>query len=128
MVTEIIPSIDMLNQLKDKYDSIDIPLYKFREWFSKEDEVFFDCEDGDLEGCLAEVLRIRDHKFFVTFFVVKDERSNNLKVMNATFRNLGKDTLKRFIERYRSQLKPAGELALGASGIEYLEHIGSSYK
>lgn len=53
MVTEIIPSIDMLNQLKDKYDSIDIPLYKFREWFSKEDEVFFDCEDGDLEGCLV---------------------------------------------------------------------------
>jgi hypothetical protein len=114
--------------LKGKYEDLEVPSYKLREWFSKTDKVFFDCEESDKSSCLELILKQRNLVAFVIFFVVREKPGGSYKFMDASFRNLGKETLKHFIRRYHEQLESMTKLGLGSRSIEYIECAGYSYE
>jgi len=126
--SEIVPSNLYVKSLKEKYEDFEVPLYKLREWFSKTDKVFFDCEESDKSSCLEQIMKQRNFGAFVIFFVVREKSSGSYKFMDASFRNLGKETLKHFIRRYHGQLESMTKLGLGSRGIEYVECVGYSYE
>ncbi|MFQ5836226.1 MAG: hypothetical protein ACE5HG_00040 [Candidatus Bathyarchaeia archaeon] len=128
MSLEIMPSSLYAKSLKEKYEDFEVPSYKLREWFSKTDKVFFDCEESDKSSCLELILKQRNLVTFVIFFVVREKPSGSYKFMDASFRNLGKETLKHFIRRYHGQLESMTKLGLGSRGIEYVECVGYSYE
>jgi len=128
MSLETVPSRLCVKSLEEKYKGLAVPSYKLREWFSKTDKIFFDCEESDKSSCLKLILNQRNLAAFVIFFVVKDKSSGSYKFMDATFRNLGKETLKHFIRRYHQQLESMTKLGLGSRGIEYVECVGYSYE
>ena len=117
-----------MKSLEEKYEDLEVPSYKLREWFSETDKVFFDCEESDKSSCLELVLKQRNLVAFVIFFVVREKLSGSYKFMDATFRNLGKETLKHFFRRYHEQLESMTKLGLGSRGIEYIECVGYSYE
>ena len=125
---EIMPASLYAKSLKGKYKDLEVPSYKLREWFSKTDKVFFDCEESDKSSCLELILKQRNLVAFVIFFVVREKPSGSYKFMDASFRNLGKETLKHFIRRYHEQLESMTKLGLGSRGIEYVECAGYSYE
>ena len=125
---EIVPANLYAKSLKEKYEDLEVPSYKLREWFSKTAKVFFDCEESDKSSCMELILKQRNLVAFVIFFVVRDKPSDSYKFMDASFRNLGKETLKHFIRRYHKQLESMTKLGLGSRGIEYVECVGYSYE
>lgn len=125
---EILPASLYVKSLKEKYEDLEVPSYKLREWFSKTSKVFFDCEESDESSCLELILKQRNLVAFVIFFVVREKPSGSYKFMDASFRNLGKETLKHFIRRYHEQLESMTKLGLGSRGIEYVECVGYSYE
>ncbi len=125
---EIVPSSLYIKSLKAKYEDFEVPSYKLKEWFSKTGKVFFDCEESDKSSCVELILKQRNFAAFVIFFVVKEKPSGSYKFMDATFRNLGKETLKHFVRRYHGQLESMTKLGLGSRGIEYVECVGYSYE
>jgi len=125
---EILPASLYVKSLKEKYEDLEVPSYKLREWFSKTDKVFFDCDESDKSSCLELILKQRNLVAFVIFFVVREKPSGSYKFMDASFRNLGKETLKHFIRRYHGQLESMTKLGLGSRGIEYVECVGYSYE
>jgi len=125
---EIVSSSLYVKSLKDKYEDLEVPSYKLREWFSKTDKVFFDCKESDKSSCLESILKQRNFGAFVIFFVVRDKPSGSYKFMDATFRNIGKETLKHFIRRYHEQLESMTKFGLGSRGIEHVECVGYSYE
>jgi len=125
---EIMSSSLYVKSLKEKYESLEVPSYKLREWFSKTDKIFFDCKESDKSSCLELILEQKNFVAFVIFFVVREKPSGSYKFMDATFRNVGKETLKHFIRRYHEQLESMTKLGLGSRNIEYVECIGYSYE
>jgi len=126
MSSEIMPAQDYVSALKQKYPSFEFPAYKLREWFSKTHQSFFDCKEPNTEACLQSILKHTGYEAFTIFFVVK-EQSGAYKFMDASFKNLGIETLEHFISRYHSQLESMTRLGLQATGLEYVECIGHSY-
>jgi len=116
-----------VESLKQKYQGFDFPAYKLREWFSKTHQIFFDCKEPDKEACLETALKKTDFAAFIIFFVVK-EQSGSYKSMDASFRNLGTETLEHFITRFHSQLESMTRLGVQTTGLEYVECIGHSYQ
>jgi hypothetical protein len=127
MSSEIVSAQAYVEALKQKYIDFDFPAYKLREWFSKTHQVFFDCKEPDKEACLQATLRKIDFPAFTIFFVVKDQ-SGIFKVMDASFRNLGTETLEHFIPRFHSQLESMTRLGFQTVGLEFVECIGHSYQ
>jgi len=127
MESELSPAKAYVESLRDKYRGFDFPAYKLREWFSKVRQVFFDCEDQDKGACLEQLLKRTDLESFTIFFVVK-EPSGMHRLMDASFRNLGTETLEHFITRYHSQLESMTKLSIQTIGLEYVECIGHSYQ
>jgi len=127
MSFEIMSAQAYVESLKQKYRGFDFPAYKLREWFSKTHQVFFDCKELDKEACLQIILKKTDLTAFTIFFVVK-EQSGGYKSMDASFRNLGTETLEHFITRYHSQLESMTRLGVQTTGLEYVECIGHSYQ
>jgi len=125
---EIIPSSLYVKSLKEKYKDLEVPSYKLKEWFSKTDKVFFDCKESDKSSCLEPILEQRNFAAFVIFFVVREKPSGSYKFMDASFRNLSKETLKHFIRRYHEQLESMTRFGLGSRGMEYIECVGYSYE
>ncbi|NIR86624.1 hypothetical protein GWO13_03255 [Candidatus Bathyarchaeota archaeon] len=126
MDTEIISANMYVQSLKDKFESLDIPVYKLRAWFSTTHQVFFDCESEDKVSCLEKLLKQRNFEAFTIFFVVK-EPSGVFKFMDANFRNIGNETLEHFINRFHKQLESMTILSVQTVGLEYVECIGHSY-
>jgi len=126
MSSEIMSAQAYVGSLKQKYQDFDFPAYKLREWFSRTHQVFFDCKELDKEACLQIILKKTDLTAFTIFFVVK-EQSGGCKFMDASFRNLGTETLEHFITRYHSQLESMTRLGVQTTGLEYVECIGHSY-
>jgi len=125
---EIVPATSYVESLGQKYKGFDFPAYKLREWFSKVHQVFFDCKQGqDKATCLEELLKRTSLETFTIFFVVK-ETSGLYKFMDASFRNLGTETLERFINRYHQQLESMTKLSIQTIGLEYVECIGHGYQ
>jgi len=127
MSSEIISAQAYVESLKQKYQGFNFPAYKLREWFSKTHKIFFDCKEPDKEACLQATLKKTDFAAFTIFFVVK-EQSGAFKFMDASFRNLGTETLEHFITRFHSQLESMTRLGVQTTGQEYMECIGHSYQ
>jgi len=127
MSSEIVPTSSYVKTLKEKYKGLDIPIYKLREWFSTTRKIFFDCEGKDKNDCLERLLKRTDLEAFIIFFVVK-ESSGSFRFMDASFRNLGTETLEHFINRFHKQLEAMTRLGVQGTGMEYLECVGHSYK
>lgn len=127
METEIIPTNTYAQSLKDKFKSLDIPLYKLRTWFSTKHQVFFDCESEDKVSCLENLLKQRNFEAFTIFFVVK-QPSGAFKFMDASFRNIGNETLEHFVNRFHKQLESMTRLGVQTVGLEFVEYIGHSYQ
>lgn len=118
--------MEYVEALKQKYPNLDFPAYKLRQWYSKNHQVFFDCSESDREGCVQTALKNAGYIAFTIFFVVR-EQNGSFRLMDASFRNLGTETLEHFITRFHSQLEPMTKLGVQATGLEYLECIGHSY-
>lgn len=127
MHSEVISSHAYVESLKQKYQGFDFPTYKLREWYSQTHQVFFDCRQPDKEACLQATLKKTDFAAFTIFFVVK-EQSGTYKFMDASFRNLGTETLEHFITRFHSQLESMTRLGVQTTGLEYVECIGHGYQ
>lgn len=116
-----------VESLKEKYKGFDFPAYKLREWFSKSNQIFFDCKDQDKNACMVQLLKRTNLEAFTIFFVVK-EPSGEYRFMDASFRNLGTETLEHFISRYHQQLESMTRLSIQTIGLEYIECIGHGYQ
>jgi len=127
MSAEIVSSASYVQSLKEKYPGFEIPSYKLREWFSTVHKVFFDCGSPDKHSCLEALLKQTNLEAFVIFFVVR-EPSGSYRFMDASFRNLGAETLERFMTRYHQQLESMTRLSLQSIGLEYVECVGHSYQ
>ena len=127
MESEIVLANAYVESLKEKYKGFDLPAYKLREWFSKSNQIFFDCKDQDKNECLELLLKRTNLEAFTIFFVVK-EPSGEYRFMDASFRNLGTETLEHFISRYHQQLESMTRLSIQTIGLEYIECIGHGYQ
>ncbi len=126
MESEIVSALSYVELLRQKYPGLDFPAYKLRDWFSKTYQVFFNCDKPDKESCLQAVLKSTGYAAFTIFFVAK-EQSGRYKLIDASFRNLGTETLERFVTRFHSQLESMTKLGMQATGLEYVECIGHGY-
>jgi len=126
MDSGIVPAQDYVKSLQQKYPGLDFPAYKLRQWYSKVSQVFFDCAELDREGCLQRILKNTGYAAFTIFFVAK-EQNRGYRLLDASFRNLGTETLERFITRFHSQLESMTKLGMQATGLEYAECIGHGY-
>lgn len=116
-----------MESLKLKYKGFDFPTHKLRRWFSRSHRVLFDCDTPDKESCLETLLDRIDLAAFIVFFVIK-EPSGRHRFMDASFRNLGSETLRLFVSRYRKHLESMTKLSVQTSGSEYVECIGYGYQ
>jgi len=126
MNSQVISASVYVESLRQKYPCFEFPSYKLREWFSKTHQIFFDCTEPDKEACLQAILKKTDYAAFTIFFVVK-ESSGVYRFMDASFRNLGTETLEHFTTRFHSQLEPMTKLGVQATGLEYVECVGHGY-
>ena len=124
---QIASAKEYTESLKQKYPDFEFPSYKLRQWFETTHQVFFDCKEIDKQTCLQKILKETRLQAFTIFFVVK-EASGAYKLMDASFRNLGTETLEHFISRFHSQLESMTKLGVQASGSEYIECVGHSYE
>ncbi len=127
MSTEIDLASEYVESVRRRYLGFEFPSYKLRHWFEKRLQIFFDCKEADVQICLRGILRETGFHAFTIFFVVK-KPDNAYKMMDASFRNLGTETLEHFITRFHSQLESMTKLGVQASGLEYIECIGHSYE
>jgi len=129
MHPQIIAAAEYVNTLIEKYDGLEIPIYKLRKLFAVDSKVFFDCEDSDVASCLTEILNKPDFPAFRIYLVVKDVTAKSFSFMDVNFRNLvNKETLEHFMNRYHRQLETMTKLSLQGAGREYVECIGHSYE
>jgi len=126
LTPEITAARVYVESLRQKYPDLDVPVYKLREWFSNTHQVFFDCEETDKQACLQRILKKTDFEAFTIFFVVKDSKGAYV-LQDASFRNLGSETLEHFIVRFHSQLESMTKLGVQATGLEYVECAGHGY-
>ncbi len=124
--SDIVSAKSNVESLKQKYVGFDFPDYKLREWFSKSHQVFFDCEASDKEACLERLLKQTDLEMFTVYFVVKDP-GGGYRFMDASFRNLGSETIEHFAGRFHQQLESMTRLSIQTVGSEYVECIGHGY-
>ena len=110
-----------------KYEGFVFPGYKLREWFSKSHRFFFDCKDENTNSCADQLLKLTNFEAFIVFFVVK-EPNGRYRFMDASFRNLGAESLEHFIVRYNQQLESMTRLSIQTIGKEYVEAVGYSYQ
>lgn len=88
--------------------------------------VYFDCREQNKTSCLDNILKLTNLEAFTIFFVVKDP-SGTHKLIDASFRNLGNETLEHFIVRFHQQLESMTKLSVQTIGLKYVECIGYSY-
>ena len=127
-MSKIISTNEQLSILEERYKGLKIPVYKLRKWFSDEQQVFFDCDTTDKEACLHEVMTKPDLSAFMIYLLVKDSSTRSYSFMDVNFRNLGKETLEHFINRYHQQLETMTKLSLQTASREYVACLGHSYE
>jgi hypothetical protein len=123
MNSEIVAAFMYVEELKRKYSGFEFPAYKLRQWFSKTRRIFFDCDKPDAETCLRTLLQKTNLDSFTIFIVVK-EPSNVYRFMDASFKNIGSETLEHFIVRFQQQLESMTKLSVKTAGSEYIECVG----
>lgn len=129
MSLEIITTAQYANSLEQKYNGLEVPIYKIRKWFFTSKKVFLDCEGSDKKSCLNAVLTKPDFPALRVYLVVKEDTASHYGFMDINFRNLGgKETLEHFINRYHQQLETMTKLSLQSAGGEYIECVGHGYE
>lgn len=129
MSPDIIPAAEYAATLGEKYEGLEVPVYKLKKWFSTSKNVFFDCEGSDKTLCLQEILIKPDFPAFRIYLVVKDLSTGGYSFMDVNFRNLGgKENLEHFINRYHQQLETMTKLSLQGAGREYVDCVGHGYE
>jgi hypothetical protein len=128
MEHDIIRTAEFARSLEEKYNTLRVPTYKLRSWFAVDRKVFFDCDRSDKVSCLLDVLAKRDFSFFRVYFLVRDVASDSYRFMDVSFRNLGRESLEHFINRYHLQLEPVTRLSLQGAALEYIECEGYGYE
>jgi hypothetical protein len=127
-MSKIISTDERVSILEEKYKGLKIPIYKLRRWFSDEQQIFFDCDTPDKEACLREIMTKADLTAFIIYLLVKDVSTDGYSFMDVNFRNLGKETLEHFINRYHQQLETMTKLSLQTASREYVACLGHSYE
>lgn len=127
MSSKIIPSDEYVTFLMEKYKSLKIPTYKLKKWFSNEQKVFFECEASDKTSCLHGILNKPNFPAFIIYLIVKDA-TGSYSFMDVSFRNLSRETLEHFINRYHQQLETMTKLSLQSVSREFVECSGHSYE
>lgn len=117
---------DYVKSLEKEFAGLSVPSYKLKEWFAKSTKIFFDCKKPNKSICLKHFLEKSDISAFTVFSIVRENEICSF--MDVRFRNLGKETLKHFIERYEHQLKSMTKLSLQSRKIEYIKTVGYSYE
>ena len=123
----IVSSNEFLAQLEFEFGGLKTPRYKFREFFETEKRVFFDARDHDRAGTLEQLLDRQNLRSFVAFLLTRGS-DGSPKILDISFANLVTETLRKFMNRYGSQLEPSAKMSLAASGLEYLRLVGFSYR
>jgi hypothetical protein len=127
-MSQIILASEHASILEGRYKGLKIPVYKLRRWFSDRQQVFFDCEISDKESCLHKILTKPDLNAFVIYLLVRDTTTSSYSFMDVSFRNLGKETLEHFINRYHQQLETMTKLSLQTANREYVACLGHGYE
>ena len=127
-MSKIISTNEQVSILEEKYKDLKIPAYKLRKWFSDEQQVFFDCDATDKEAYLREIMTKPDLSTFIIYLLVKDATTGDYSFMDVNFRNLGKETLEHFVNRYHQQLETMTKLSLQTASREYVACLGHSYE
>jgi hypothetical protein len=127
-MSQIILTSEHVSILEGKYKGLKIPIYKLRRYFSEGQQVFFDCETSDKESCLHKILTKPDLNAFMIYLLVKDARTSSYSFMDVSFRNLSKETLEHFINRYHQQLETMTRLSLQTANSEYAACLGHGYE
>lgn len=127
-MSRVTPSGVYLSEIEREFKELRIPRYKFRDLFEEERRVFFDCEGNDPIACLEHILGRRDLRDFVVLLLTREREGGNFRTLDISYRNLGNETLKHFMDRYKRQLEPVTRISLTAGGLEYLRLIGYSYE
>lgn len=128
MSTRIISTNEQVSVIEEKYSGLKVPVYKLRKLFSDEQQVFFDCDADDKESCLRGIMTKPDLNAFIVYLLVKDSTTGSYGFMDVNFRNLGKETLEHFINRYHQQLEAMTKLSLQTASREYVACLGHSYE
>ena len=123
----IIPSREFLKTLSSKYVNIDFPMYKFRDWYSEKNQVFFDCDGSNIETCLMEILEREDYSGFEVFSIIRDRLTGSYTVMDVVYPNAFNQSLDVWIDKYHKVLKSGCYMILEGQGKEYVVHLGVSY-
>jgi hypothetical protein len=126
-MSKIISTSERVKLLEEEYKGLRIPVYKLRKWFSDEQQVFFDCDTIDKEACLREIMIKPDLNAFTIYLLVKDASTGDYSFMDVSFRNLSKETLEHFINRYHQQLETMTKLSLQTASREYIACLGHGY-
>jgi hypothetical protein len=127
IMPKIIPTSEQVAFLEERYEGLKIPTYRLKKWSSSDQKIFFDCKDSDEAHCLEQILSNADFPDFIIYWIVKDAEKS-YEFMDVSFRNLGKETLERFIARYHQQLEAMTKLSLQTVGREFVECPGHSYQ
>jgi hypothetical protein len=126
--SKIVLSSGYLEELEREFSGLSVPRYKFRSYFDEESRVFFDCESGEPAACLEQVMKRKDLRGFVVLLLIKERGSGSLSVLDVSYRNLGTDTVRHFMDRYQTQFEPTIKMSLMSRNLEYLRLIGYSYE
>ena len=98
-----------------------------RQWFYREEEIFFDStEKQSEENALEAVLTRRDFTSFIVFFIIKNS-DGGYELMSSSFKNLGRKTISNFANTYRVNLEFMTRLSVQMRKLDYVKCIGFSY-
>ena len=115
----------VITETTQRYPGVEIPGYKLRSRYSREHNVFFDCDEPSVK-CLRELLEYNFHEKFVTFIVVS--KDGKYKFMSISYRNASVEPLEHFMDRYEETIKPSLIMTLYGSDKEFVELLGYSYE
>ena len=116
---------EVVNETIQRYPGVEIPQYKLRSSYSREYNVFFDCDEPS-EKSLRELLEYNFHVKFVTFIIVS--RDGKHEFMSISYRNASIEPLEHFMGRYEETIKPSLIMTLYGSDKEFVELLGYSYE
>lgn len=119
-----------LSELERRHGPFRLETVSLRRHFSSRDQVFFDCFDRDVEGCLRKMLEARDMDHFLVFYLARKKPAQGTEaavLREAVFKNISNETIPQFAARFRRMLERVMRLSVESAGFEYLKCVGFSY-
>lgn len=127
----IVKSEDYLKELEETYGVIRYDVKPPRQWYSRDERVFFDCDEMNLEKCLENLLEMKDLTDFSVFIVAKESKTGGEETKHVlrsiTYKNLGNQDMRGFIHHFSVILEYPMSLELQLYGLEYVKCVGFSY-